>query len=349
MAAAQIAPPAADGTAGIGSHVRVRDLHTGDVDEYELVGAIEPDVGNGRVSVGAPVGRALVGSVNGAVVEVEAPRGTLQFEILGIRPIHARAAGEGSSMKTAAAATGLRVAVLQHEPETGLGAFARLLGDTGVRYELVETTSGASLPDAAAFDGAIALGGSLDVYDLGLLETRRWIRNAVLRDLPFLGVCLGGQLLASALGGLVTRAPRPEVGIHDLFLTEAAARDPLFGSLPGRLAVLGWHEDVFSLPRGAVPLAGSIAFEHQAFRWGASAYGLQFHPEVRADDLARWVSVPGYRGLVERAGGDWDVVAAALERTTAELDALAKHLLERWLFLVAGVAATGERLLCLSA
>lgn len=87
LAVAQIAPSAADGTAGIGSRVRVRNLQTGDVDEYELVGAIEPDVGNGRVSVGAPVGRALVGHVHGTVVEVAAPRGTLRFEILGIRPV----------------------------------------------------------------------------------------------------------------------------------------------------------------------------------------------------------------------------------------------------------------------
>jgi GMP synthase (glutamine-hydrolysing) len=157
----------------------------------------------------------------------------------------------------------------------------------------LRTTAGA-LPDSGRLDGAIALGGSLGVYDPRLLETRRWIRNAVLSGLPFLGICLGGQLLASALGARVARG-RPELGLHDIFLTDAAERDPLFAGLPGRLQVFGWHEDAFDLAPGAVPLAGSISCTYQAFRFDAAAYGLQFHPEVRVDDLFRWRGVAGYR------------------------------------------------------
>ena len=85
LAAAQIVTPAANGHAEIGSCVRVRDLAVGEITEYELVGLIESDVGNGRVSVGAPVGRALVGRAAGEVVEVETPRGTLAYEILSVR------------------------------------------------------------------------------------------------------------------------------------------------------------------------------------------------------------------------------------------------------------------------
>ncbi|MGH3062101.1 MAG: GreA/GreB family elongation factor, partial [Gaiellaceae bacterium] len=87
VAAARIVAPAADDIAGIGSCVRVRDVAAGEVAEYELVGSIESDVGNGRVSVGAPVGRALAGRGVGERVEVETPRGTLSFEILGVRPL----------------------------------------------------------------------------------------------------------------------------------------------------------------------------------------------------------------------------------------------------------------------
>jgi GMP synthase-like glutamine amidotransferase len=237
----------------------------------------------------------------------------------------------------------LRIAVLQHEPETGLGVFAGMLDEAGVDYEVLETSGATPLPVAAWFDGAIALGGSLGAHEARLLQARRWIRDAVLRDTPFLGVCLGGQLLATAAGGFVGRGPRPEVGVHDVFLTDAATRDPLFAGLPRRLPVLGWHEDVFTLPRRAVPLAGSIAYEHQAFRFGESAYGLQFHPEVRPDDFARWAAVPGYAGLLERAGADWDEVMSGLEQSAPELDALAEELLERWLDLVTGAAALRER------
>jgi transcription elongation factor GreA len=91
LAAAEIGIPAADGAAGIGSFVRVRDLQTGDVAEYELVGAIDSHVGNGRVSIGAPVGEALVHRGAGTVVEVETPRGTLALEILSVRPPNVRA------------------------------------------------------------------------------------------------------------------------------------------------------------------------------------------------------------------------------------------------------------------
>lgn len=230
----------------------------------------------------------------------------------------------------------LQLAVLAHEPETGLGAFAAQLDAAGVDYEVLRATAGA-LPDSGRFDGAIALGGSVGAYDPKLLETRRWIRNAVLSGLPFLGVCLGGQLLASALGARVARG-RPELGLHDVFLTDAAERDPLFAGLPGRLQVFGWHEDSFDLAPGAVPLAGSISCTYQAFRFDAAAYGLQFHPEVRVDDLVRWRGVAGYRDLAERTGSDFDALAIGLRRSTPALAALAEQLLERWLYLAAGVA-----------
>lgn len=235
----------------------------------------------------------------------------------------------------------LRIVILQHERETGLGAFAALLDEANVECTVVETL-GDPLPAPGAFDGAIALGGSLNADNPRLLEIRRWIRHGVLRGLPFLGVCLGGQLLARALGTAVDRQAQAEVGVHDVYLTEAARRDPLFSSLLGRLAVFGLHEDRFELPPGAVPLAGSIACTYQAFRFGA-AYALQFHPEVRAGDLANWARVPGYRRLLDAAEVAPDHLARELERATPDLDKLARHLLDRWLGVVAEVDIPGER------
>jgi GMP synthase (glutamine-hydrolysing) len=236
----------------------------------------------------------------------------------------------------------LRIAVLQHERETGLGTFAALLDEAHVDYQVVETLRG-RLPDDIVFDGAIALGGSLNAYDPRLLETRRWIRNGVLGGLPFLGICLGGQLLASALGAAIERQAQPELGVHDVYLTDAARRDPLFSGLPGRLAVFGWHEDRFELPPGAVPLAGSIACTYQAFRFDVAAYGLQFHPEVRAVDLTSWARLGGYRSLLGAADVMPDYLAGELARAAPGLDKLARHLLERWLELASQVASVGER------
>jgi GMP synthase-like glutamine amidotransferase len=236
----------------------------------------------------------------------------------------------------------MRLIVLQHEQETRLGAFQHLLDAAHVDHEIAMTTNAPPLPAAEGFDGALVLGGSLNAYDPRLLETRRWIRNNVLRGLPIFGVCLGGQLLASALGGVVARSPAPEVGLHDVILTEDARRDQLFADLPDRFPVFGWHEDSFSLPPGAIPLAGSPACAHQAFRFGDAAYGLQFHPELRACDLDRWRANSAYRRVAANAAQDWESLIAALEQATPTLDALARHLLRRWLRLVVAPAALQE-------
>jgi GMP synthase (glutamine-hydrolysing) len=230
----------------------------------------------------------------------------------------------------------VRLAVLQHEPETGLGRFEELLADYGVEYEIVSTRR--RLPAPLRVDAALCLGGSLAATDASLLPTRRWIRNAVLSELPYLGVCLGGQLLASALGA-PDMLGAAETGLHSIFLSGAAAHDPLFGGLPRRLDVFSWHGDSFELPGGAVPLAGSLACTYQAFRFGNAAYALQFHPEVRPEDVARWRDVPGYRQLLDESGREWEDVVDELARATPVLDELAAHLLERWLYLVDDVAA----------
>jgi GMP synthase (glutamine-hydrolysing) len=190
-----------------------------------------------------------------------------------------------------------------------------------------------------AFDGVIALGGSLSVHDTKLAQTRGWIRDVVLSHVPYLGICLGGQLLASAFGARVGRS-RPELGVHSVYLTDAAERDPLFGSLPRRLEVFGFHGDGFALPHGATPLAGSVACTHQAFRYGADAYALQFHPEVRPSDVARWRELPGYQDLLASEGREWVEITAELEAAAPAVDQLAATLLERWLAVVAGVAAS---------
>jgi GMP synthase (glutamine-hydrolysing) len=235
----------------------------------------------------------------------------------------------------------MMLAVLQHEPATGLGRFADLLSRRGVGYEVVWTTH-SPLPDSSEFDGVLVLGGSLAATDPRFRLARGWIHDAVSSDVPYLGICLGAQLLAGALGARVRRGAA-ELGIHSIYLTEVARRDPLFRDLPHRLDVFGFHGDGFVLPRGAVPLAGSLACTYQAFRYGTSAYGLQFHPELRASDLARWHHVAGYRALLAESGREWDEVSSELEAGTEALDELAEHLLARWLDVIRTGTATDVR------
>lgn len=232
----------------------------------------------------------------------------------------------------------LRLAVLEHESETGLGSFARCLDDAAVDYDVLKTAD--RFADLDEFDGAIVLGASLRVDDIPL-DARHQLGDSVRRGLPCFAVCLGAQLLATALGANVTQGP-PELGVHNLCFTDAAQHDPLFAGLPRQVSVFSFHQDRFDLPHGAIHLAGSENCAHHAFRFGVAAYGFQFHPELRRRDLDRWRSVPGYRRLVEESGEDWDRLAAGLECATPG-ERLAQELLNRWLHLTAALKTLRER------
>lgn len=243
-------------------------------------------------------------------------------------------------MRATSDATELRIAVVQHEPATSLGSFAELLARASIEVEVVRAWRDV-LPEPGELDGVIALGGSISAGDPDLADERRWIA-ALAPRIPYLGICLGGQLLAAALGAPVGRGPRPEIGMHDVYLTDAARRDPLFAGLPGRLRVFEWHGDTFALPNGALPLAGSIAYRYQAFRWGRHAYGVQFHPEATAHAVAEWPLVPGYADQLAAAGLDAREVVSALGREEPGARRFAGSLLTRWLGLCARVSPSAR-------
>ncbi len=183
--------------------------------------------------------------------------------------------------------------VLQHVPYEGPGALAPAIRETGADLQLVRIDCEDAVPspdDVGAIAGLVVMGGPMGVHDdLPWLEAERGLlRAAVDAELPVLGVCLGAQQLAAALGAEVVAGAEPECGVGEVHLTAAALPDPVFGKAPTPLPCVHWHGDTFSLPAGAVRLAGNEAYENQAFRVGARAYGLQFHVEVTGSLVAHW-------------------------------------------------------------
>jgi len=183
--------------------------------------------------------------------------------------------------------------VLQHVPYEGPGAIGPAVSDAGAELSVLRLDRGERVPGRDAvpgMTGLVVMGGPMGVDDdLPWLEAERaLVRCAVRAELPVLGVCLGAQQLAAALGGTVTKGPVPECGVGEVHLTSEAIGDPLFGPAPSPLPCVHWHGDTFSLPEGAVRLAGNEAYENQAFRFGRRAYGLQFHVEVTGSLAAHW-------------------------------------------------------------
>jgi GMP synthase (glutamine-hydrolysing) len=160
------------------------------------------------------------------------------------------------------------------------------------------------------------MGGPMSAVDFEahpeLEDERDLLAAAVDRQVPVLGVCLGAQLLALALGAEVRPGPRAEIGFAGIRVGDPD--DPLIGALAPEATVLHWHGDVFELPDGARSLASSAVTEHQAFRYG-NAWGVLFHPEADAALLERWLQVPE---MVMEAGRAIGLGASGLLPSQAE-------------------------------
>jgi len=143
-----------------------------------------------------------------------------------------------------------------------------------------------------SYDAVLVFGGAMhadhDAWHPWLREETMWLQQLLARRTPVLGMCLGIQLLARAAGSWVGPLPEPEIGWCDVELTDAGSEDPVLGALPERFAALQWHHYTYGVPAGAAELARSAACS-QAFRLGDRCWGVQFHPEVTAAQLDRWL------------------------------------------------------------
>lgn len=184
------------------------------------------------------------------------------------------------------------IVFIQNDPEVPPGIYAEGLAEKRIPFAVVESFRNAMIPPLAAISAVVVLGGSMGVHDAErhpfLLHVKDFIRTVLDCGKPYLGICLGGQLLADVLESRVSSGLNAEIGTHSIGLTEEGTRDPLFQSVPDQFITFQWHNDSFAIPQGAVRLAASHACPNQAFRFGHTAYGLQFHPEVNEEIVTAW-------------------------------------------------------------
>jgi GMP synthase (glutamine-hydrolysing) len=225
-----------------------------------------------------------------------------------------------------------KLLVLQHVAHEPLGTLNPLLKRSGFRIRYVNF---ARHPDAQpcldGYDGLIVLGGPMSVNDAGRLPHLRvelkLIENALQRNIPVLGICLGAQLVAKMLGAPVYPNKEKEIGWYDVSPTHHAQSDPLLGGLAPIEKIFQWHGETFDIPRSTRHLAFSSLCANQAFRYGNNVYGFQFHLEVDEPMIHRWLRVAENRREIAALGSA--TTPELIHEETAEHIGRLHHLSER--------------------
>jgi GMP synthase-like glutamine amidotransferase len=220
----------------------------------------------------------------------------------------------------------MRVLAFRHVPFEDAGMIATVLEGRGAAVEYADLyMPGSTLPETAAFDGLVFMGGPMSVNDP--LPYLRWemrtIADAIERGQPVLGICLGAQLIAKAMGARVYRNSEKEIGFFEVEFAEEAQDDPVFSGLKNE-TVFHWHGETFDLPAGAVLLASSARCRNQAFRIGERTYGMQFHLEVTPAMIADWCTQEENSGDVQELG------AIDAFHNSEVLQMLAEKVFSRW-------------------
>ncbi|MEW5745939.1 MAG: type 1 glutamine amidotransferase [Nitrospirota bacterium] len=184
----------------------------------------------------------------------------------------------------------------------GPGTIEAFLRAKAIPYTTVDLSEGEDLSSGERYDSLVMMGGPMSVNEDDrypyIKEEMALARDFAVRGKPVLGICLGAQIMAKALGAPVYKGKEKEIGWYDIELAEGGLRDPLMrrlathpqaGDLWKRFKVFHWHGETFDIPAGAVRLAGSALFPNQAFRYGARAYAFQFHIEVTKEMIYDWL------------------------------------------------------------
>ena len=233
------------------------------------------------------------------------------------------------------------ILVLQHIAIEDPGYIKDLIEADGYRLTRIELDEGERIPgDLESFDAMLCMGGPMDTWmedeHPWLVDEKKRIREWVVdSQKPFLGFCLGCQLLGEVLGGSVVASQPPEIGVLDIDMTAAARDDALFADYPQTIKAVQWHSyEVQGLDDhpGVTLLAASASTRYQIFRYRDHAWAVQFHVEVRADTVMQWGEVPEYRTALENSLGagalaDFDAAARA---HMPEMNRLARSLYENF-------------------
>jgi len=192
----------------------------------------------------------------------------------------------------------MRLHCLRHAPFEDMANIEVWANEKGYPVRKTRLYEGEELPLLSSFDWLVVMGGPMGVHDEKkypwLVSERKFIRQSIATGKIVLGVCLGAQLIADAMGGKVTKNPHKEIGWHSVLMADEAQHSPIFQALPSEFLAFQWHGDTFSIPSGARKLAYSEACQDQAFEIGR-AIGLQFHLESSKESIEL---------LLENCGGD---------------------------------------------
>ncbi len=191
------------------------------------------------------------------------------------------------------------ILILKHIAIEGAGTIETFFESQGYDFSVLELYKGEKLPsDLSNLDAVIVMGGPMNVYEEDkypfLKAENVFIQRILKEEIPYLGICLGAQLLAKAAGAKVTAAPKKEIGWFEVTLTKDGKADPLFKGLPRDFDVFQWHGDTFEIPGSGKHLAQNKDCPNQALRVGNLAYGLQFHVEVTEDIIKDWVEADNH-------------------------------------------------------
>ena len=183
----------------------------------------------------------------------------------------------------------MRIHHIQHDDFEGLAAIGEWAAIKGAEITSTRADMGHSFPDLQDFDIVVIMGGKMGVYEEDkfpwLIEEKNFIAKSIQKGKLVLGICLGSQLIASALGARVFPNLEPEMGVFPVYFNESAASDEVFSHFGKQLDVLHIHNDTFDLPKGAVCMASSKLTPNQAYKYGSNVFAFQFHFEVNQSQL----------------------------------------------------------------